>query len=245
MFPEPYFVDEALLDEILASAERKAGGEVEDRYRVGIGQEKDLTLYMYINELKHTHGVLILDEPREYCVSANASGRIDGVISIRYDFCFVTFLYEDMIFTVQPSTYYPFTDENYPGLFNFVAYQRIGRTGKRQASYQNAYTGFVSLRDWIRAWSLRMRAGCLLIKGANEQPICPCVGYDTANLIDRIVKQRGSFRERGVWNDAPILLKSETWNGAHQVIDIIGSTVDLYGHRESFSVDLVTKSICG
>lgn len=63
------------------------------------------------------------------------------------------------------------------------------------------------------------------------------------NIIKNIVKNYGGFRERDILKNPYIIRKTETWNGSHKVLNIIEkNTLD---HKNGFSVDLVTRKICG
>ena len=65
--------------------------------------------------------------------------------------------------------------------------------------------------------------------------------YD--NIIKNIVKRHGGFREKDIIKNPYIIRKTETWNSSHKVLDIIEkNTLD---HKNGFSVDLVTRKICG
>lgn len=65
--------------------------------------------------------------------------------------------------------------------------------------------------------------------------------YD--NIIKNIVKNSGGFREKDIINNPYIIIKTETWNGSHKVLNIIEKNTN--DHKNSFSVDLVTMRICG
>lgn len=63
------------------------------------------------------------------------------------------------------------------------------------------------------------------------------------NIVKNIVKKSGGYREKDIINNPYIIRKTETWNGSHKVLNIIeNNTLD---HKNSFSVDLVTRKICG
>ena len=65
--------------------------------------------------------------------------------------------------------------------------------------------------------------------------------YD--NIIKKIVKKHGGFREKDIMKNPYIIRKTETCNGSHKVLNIIEkNTLD---HKNGFSVDLVTRKICG
>lgn len=65
--------------------------------------------------------------------------------------------------------------------------------------------------------------------------------YD--NIIKNIVKKSGGFREKYIIEKQYIIIKTETWNNDHKVLNIIEKNA--FDHKNSFSVDLVTRKICG
>lgn len=65
--------------------------------------------------------------------------------------------------------------------------------------------------------------------------------YD--NIIKKIVKKYGGFREKDIMNNPYTIRKTETWNSSHKVLNIIENNT--HDHKNSFSVDLVTRKICG
>lgn len=63
------------------------------------------------------------------------------------------------------------------------------------------------------------------------------------NIIKNIVKNHGGFREKDILKNPYIIIKAETWNSSHKVLNIIEkNTLD---HKNGFSVDIVTRKICG
>lgn len=65
--------------------------------------------------------------------------------------------------------------------------------------------------------------------------------YD--NMIKNIVKKCGGYREKDIMKNPYIIRKTETWNNDHKVLNIIEKNT--HDHKNGFSVDLVTKKICG
>ena len=61
----------------------------------------------------------------------------------------------------------------------------------------------------------------------------------------KIVNLHGGFRERDIINKPHTVERSETWNEDHKVLNVFESEPQPDGHRNGFSVDLVTKTICG
>lgn len=62
--------------------------------------------------------------------------------------------------------------------------------------------------------------------------------------IARIVKDKGGFREKDIYSRAHDCIIC-VWSEEHKVVDVISKSEDYDGHRDSFSVDLVTGRICG
>lgn len=63
------------------------------------------------------------------------------------------------------------------------------------------------------------------------------------NIVKNIVKKSGGYREKDIIKNPYIIRKTETWNGSHKVLNIIEkNTLD---HKNGFSVDIVTRKICG
>lgn len=66
--------------------------------------------------------------------------------------------------------------------------------------------------------------------------------YD--NIIKNIVKKCGGYREKDIMKNLYIIIKTETWNNDHKVLNIIEKNSH-DNHKNGFSVDLVTMKICG
>ena len=64
------------------------------------------------------------------------------------------------------------------------------------------------------------------------------------NIVRNIVKKCGGYREKDIMKNPYIIRKTETWNNEHKVLNIIEKITCDY-HNNGFSVDLVTKRICG
>lgn len=65
--------------------------------------------------------------------------------------------------------------------------------------------------------------------------------YD--NIVKNIVKKSGGYREKDIMKNPYIIIKTETWNNDHKVINIIENNT--HDHKNGFSVDLVMMRICG
>ncbi len=64
-------------------------------------------------------------------------------------------------------------------------------------------------------------------------------------MMQSIVEKQGGSREKEILNGEYVTRKSGTWNKEHKVLNVHEAKADKYGHRAGFSVDLVTKKICG
>lgn len=63
--------------------------------------------------------------------------------------------------------------------------------------------------------------------------------------VGRIVRKCGGFREQKVWAEKNTVLRDETWNDDHKVVNVLSLMPEADGYRSGFQVDLVAKSICG
>lgn len=76
-------------------------------------------------ELRSTSGVYVIEENHEYQ--------------------YIKFLYHKMIYYIQASEYYPFTDVNHPGQWNFTPHRIVGMNTYQQMDYCTEYIGVGSL----------------------------------------------------------------------------------------------------
>lgn len=222
---------------------------MKERFYSNLSLEKDLRFCKYIEELRNHPGVVIISLAEECLVHEMKTDprygfsrpMIDtGKTHVGYDMHYVFFYYRGKFWYMQPGEYYPFTNDNFPGEFNFIPYIRSGKTFGIQADYYNAYEGIASL-DMYKPHG---HNGLFGIKGASARQIDWRLPNDTESLIDTAVYVRGGYREREIWND-PIVVRAETWNNEHKVVNVYAAKLDEDGHRDSFAVDLVTGSICG
>lgn len=64
-------------------------------------------------------------------------------------------------------------------------------------------------------------------------------------IVRSIVNKVGGFREKEIMRNYHRVVQTETWNDEHRVFDVISEIEDADGHRDSFSVDIMTERICG
>lgn len=63
--------------------------------------------------------------------------------------------------------------------------------------------------------------------------------------VKSIVYRFCGYREKDVLNAPHTIKKSETWNKDHKIINISKQEAEPDGHKDSFSIDLVSGKICG
>lgn len=122
------------------------------RYYAGIRLQEDFDMCKVYDELDAIKNVKIIKHGRDAKViemkydNAFSSNRIaTGKTHIGFDYNFIIFNYKGLEFHINPSTYYPFTDENYPGKINFTVYK-----DGRQCSYNEKYESFVDIKRWVK-----------------------------------------------------------------------------------------------
>lgn len=216
-------------------------------YYAGLALEKDLEFCEILKEVKKTKGVYVLAEPEQFEViemkyknAFNSEREETGKKHIGYDYHYITFLYNGIIFTVDSSTYYPFTDTNYPGKWNFRAYRLITPSTKTQGTYNIKYEGFDSIEKYIE----RNKA-VKTLRGCNPQKIDIYIHSGIESQVKQIVRTYGGYREKEIYNNGCFFDRSETWNNEHKVINVLSIFPDADGYRSGFAVDIVTNSICG
>ena len=222
---------------------------MKERFYAGIALEKDLQFCAYMEELRKDPRVFIINEGEHVLVhemeyTTGYLGKPKQIDTGRthegYASHYVTFMFGSGMFYMQASPYYPFTDENYPGAFNFVPYTVASPSRKIQADYYVAYAGISSIRAYeAERGRPRLRSP--------HRSIDFGVFDKHERIIAAIVKDLGGYREKTIWGNGGncIILRGETWNAEHQVMRVISLQHDADGHRDTFEVDLVCGKICG
>ena len=215
-------------------------------YLAGIALEKDLEFCEILKEIENTKGVYILSKPEEHNViemkyiNGYSNDRKEtGKTHIGYDYHYITFLYNGLVFSINPASYYPFTDSNDPGRWNFVTYLLTTPGTKQQASYSIKYENIKSIDNYIKKAPLKA------LKGTNKQNINIHIHYGVEKQIKEIVNRCGGYREKEIYNNGCFFDRAETWNNEHKVINVLNVLPGADGYRNGFAVDLVTNSICG
>ena len=142
-------------------------------YYAGIALQKDLEFCEILEEIENTHGVYVISKPDPYTViemkyknAYNSEREETGNTHTGYYYHYITFLYEGYIFSINPSSYYPFTDSNDPGKWNFTVFNLVSPIQKQQASYNYEYKNINSIKDMISS-----RHGWNALRGTNKQYI--------------------------------------------------------------------------
>lgn len=167
------------------------------------------------NEIRNTPGVYVIEEDHEYQ--------------------YIKFMYHKMIYYIQASPYYPFTDVNHPGQWNFVPYRIIGVNTCQQMDFPLEYVGIRSLTNRSRPYTRPVN---------HEQKINVLLPVKELT-IKNIVATKGGNREKSIISAGCIAIKGSTWNNAHKVVDVIALEPEPDGYFPGFQIDLVTRSICG
>lgn len=176
---------------------------------------KKQELQSFIDEIEEQSGVYILEVEND-------------------SFNYITFVYNGYLFYVQPSTYYPFTDENYPGKWVYVVAQITGINEKAQVTYYEAYTGFDSL-VFPHPNAKHLTSGQKInVLMNNAEYICK-----------QVIAKKGSARELEFIRTGAFMAKGSTWNDEHKVVEILSTKAGPDGYFPGFQIDIVTRSICG
>ena len=212
---------------------------MEKRYFAGIELEKRKEFNAILKELENRNDIYVVSLPKqceivemEYINNYNSDRKPTGKTFIGYDHCYVTFLYRGKMIYIQSSEYYPFTDVNYPGQWVYNIYNIVGLNKRKQSSYYREYNGL----DSVNISSHH-------IKDTPKQYINLSMNNYMED-IKNIVAKYGGYREKEIVN-AAIIVKGDTWSDEHKVLNILSVNMENDGYLPGFSVDLVTKSICG
>ena len=174
---------------------------MKELYYSGIVLEKDLLMCKIYDALEANNNVIILRHGRDTLIhEMKASGKWGenrkdtGRTHLGFSFHFITIFYRGTIFSIEPSSYYPFTDENNPGMINFVAYKTDG-WNRTQESYSIEYQGIQSLDEYLDN---------NLSKNIKGVPTNSVPFYKQKRDFEKILEKEGGFREKAIYNSAHI-----------------------------------------
>ena len=166
---------------------------MDHRYYAGLTLEKDRMFCAIVAVLSSNPDVIILNKARPVTVhvmkyDAKGTTRIDtGDQYQGYESHWVRFGYRGWVFYVQASDFYPFTDDNYPGLFNFLVYRRVGLSEEKQETYFEKYESIQDIDAWIDSHQYGPLAG-----RKND----PHTSYRLEHLQGNVPQGRGRRRAR-------------------------------------------------
>lgn len=176
---------------------------------------KTKELQAIIDEIKQQSGVYVLHEENK-------------------DYHYITFVYNGYLVYIQPSTYYPFTDENHPGRWCYDVAKITGINEKAQVTYYAEYTGFNCLK-------MPPHNAKHLTEGQKIDVLMNNAEY----ICKHVIATKGSAREREYVRNGAFMAKGSTWNDDHKVVEILSKHPDPDGYFPGFQIDIVTRSICG
>lgn len=213
---------------------------MEERFYAGLELEKDLKMCAVFDELQNNNDVIILDHGRnvlvnemKYVNNYSLDREKTGKTHVGFDFHFITFYYKGRVWTVEPSTYYPFTDDNNPGLINAIPYELIDGWRKKQIGYSQK---FESVKDCDNI-SYHITQKDYKEVYAHNIPF----SEDKTNF-ENILKKSAGFRERSIY-EAPHICYFITKTKDRKVIRCSKLNREDDGVRLSFDVDIVNQTI--
>ena len=56
-------------------------------------------------------------------------------------------------------------------------------------------------------------------------------------IVKTVTLSKGGYREKSIFNAPHRLVKTDTWNKEHKVVDIISIDIDKDGHSDEYAVD--------
>ena len=124
-------------------------------YYAGLKLEEDLAMCQVFNELKANPDVKILSHGRKNEIieceyDRWGELRKTGAKHLGFEFHYINIQYRGFVFSIEPATYYPFTDANHPGSINFVPYLIRNEHHIAQCGYAFAYESIESINEWVR-----------------------------------------------------------------------------------------------
>lgn len=206
----------------------------------GIALEKDLEFVKIVKELEAAPDVFIITKAEQFEVVEMTGGSWDtrketGKKHIGYDLHYICFVLDNgNAFYVEPSSYYPFTDANNPGMFNFTPYRLPSAGHKQQMDYSHAYS-LQAVRNY------HMNAHPLRGVQVQDLWIPRLKNYEVTHILQR----KGGERERYYLKNPAFMVPAETWNNEHKVVYIFAAACENSGYRTCCQVDLVTGKIVG
>lgn len=129
--------------------------ETRKLYYAGLSLEEDLAMCKVFDELEANPDVKILSHGRKNEIiecEYDRWGELKptGDTHLGFEFHYINIQYRGFVFSIEPSAYFPFTDENHPGEINFVPYLIKDEHHIAQCGYAFRYDNIKSINEWIR-----------------------------------------------------------------------------------------------
>ena len=129
--------------------------EARKLYYAGLKLEEDLAMCKVFDELEANPDVKILSHGRKNEIIECGRDRWGelketGAKHLGFEYHYINIQYRGFVFSIEPATYYPFTDENHPGPINFVPYLIRDENHIAQCGYAFRYDNIESINEWIR-----------------------------------------------------------------------------------------------
>ena len=205
-------------------------------YYAGIELAKDLKMCEVFDKIESNHDAIILSHGRKVniieCKYTNTySPKMEptGAEHLGFEFHFITVYYRGIIWSIQPATYYPFTDVNNPGEINATPYLLVDGNKKIQCGYSQPFNTLEELRTPPKS----------PLKDVYANPIT----YHINDFI-RIFKKQAGNREKDIYNAPNICFEVQNDNG-HKVIRCAKLERDPDGVRRYFDIDIIGEKITG
>ena len=206
-------------------------------YKAGIELEKDLAMCAVFDECDRNDDAIIIAHGRkeniiecEYKNNYSCETVATGKTHVGFAFHYVTVYYRGYIWNIEPSTYYPFTDENHPGQINATPYLLYDGLYKMQCGYAQPFDGLESLRIPTTESPL---------KGVYKNPLF----WNISEFL-RVYNEKAGAREKSIYN-APHVCYAIVDNNDHKIIRCAALERDPDGVRRYFDTDVKTWRIVG
>lgn len=208
-----------------------------ERYYAGIRLQEDLDMCAAYDALSNNNDVIILAHGRDvlvhemkYVNNYNQDREDTGKTHMGFDFNYITFYYNGRVWNVEPSTYYPFTDENNPGKLTICPRKLIDGWYEEQEGYRRAY---VDLSSCDKIDHLR----------ASDKVYAHAIPWKVnKTAFDLIVKNKGGNREKAIFN-APHICYVIQDDESRLVVRCSKLERESDGVRLSFDVDMKHETI--
>lgn len=179
---------------------------------------------MTINEQKATEFMVILKDIE------NLNGAF--ILENSTEYQYITFVYDGKLYYIQASICYPFTDKNNPGAWNFMVSSIDGINTKSQHTYFHAYKGVDSLKSY-QWYNIPLTSG--------QKINCLLNNYE--RIVKQVIVKDGGNCEKEIIKNGAFMVKCETWNNEHKIIEVLSIMPESDGYRDGFQVDCVTGNI--